>query len=80
MSLKRLTEQKPAPTPPTAPAPAPTGRLDIRQARFTDGFNFGLGFFAAAFVFSFVIVPTIICLGALALTVVGGSLAGLGGG
>ena len=58
-TLKKLSDR-------TAPPPK-------KFLTFTDGLNFGLGFFTAAFIFSFIIVPTVICMAAVAISVVGGS-------
>ena len=36
-------------------------RLKPNRLTFTEGFNFGLGFFSAALVFSVIIVPALAC-------------------
>lgn len=69
--LKRLSERLPPPPPETpAPiAPPPPARdpinlnatINFRRLNFADGFNFGLGFFVAAFIFYVIIVPLSIC-------------------
>ena len=49
-----------------------TGELNFRQ-----GFNFGLGFWTAAFIFSFVIVPAMFCSIVILLSVFGSALGGV---
>ena len=77
MSLKRLSEQNVSPTKPPL---SPTLSSPPSPLTFKDGWNFGLGFFTAAFIFSFVIIPTVSCMMFLALTIFGASLAGIGSG
>ncbi|MCP4362646.1 MAG: hypothetical protein GY796_31975 [Chloroflexi bacterium] len=36
-----------------------------------DGWNFGLGFFAAAFVFTFILIPILACVTFLSIAVLG---------
>ncbi len=45
-------------------------------ATFTDGLNFGLGFWTAGFIFSFVIVPSAVCLVIIIVSVIGGGALG----
>lgn len=59
-------------TPLKKPDKPKTGTLNIKLSQ-RDGWNFGLGFFAAAFVFTFIIVPTIGCL-AIIISLYGGLL------
>lgn len=42
-----------------------------------DGWNFGLGFFLAAFVFTFILIPAVFCLVSLLLMFFGSALQGL---
>lgn len=48
-----------------------------RALDFSDGMYFGMGFWAAGFVFSFIIVPAMICAAFIVLSVLGTSLAEL---
>lgn len=60
-------------TPLKKPDKPKTGTLNIKLSQ-RDGWNFGLGFFAAAFVFTFIIVPTIGCLAIIIISLYGGLL------
>lgn len=53
-----------------------TKRLNIVLTE-KDGWKFGLGFMAAVFVFSFVLIPAIFCLLALLLSFFGSIFQGL---
>ena len=64
-TLKRLAQQLPE----ARPVPGKPGRIG---ASFTDGLNFGLGFWTAGFIFSFVIVPAAVCLVLIILSALGG--------
>lgn len=56
-----------------------TAKPESKRVTFSDGFRFGLGFWAAAFVFSFIIIPAIFCTLFLLISVAGLSIPALGG-
>lgn len=55
-------------------SPQKNAQLIKSVLTYRDGWNFGIGFFFAAFVFSFVIVPAIICMALSLLSILGGVL------
>lgn len=63
---------------PSKPQPVPPGPYQlINRIGFMVGFRVGLGFWAAAFVFSVIIVPVITCVLLATLTALGVSIGGL---
>lgn len=56
---------------PRAEPPGVAVHLTIR-----DGWNFGIGFFVAAFIFTFIIVPAIACSALILISLLGISLSG----
>lgn len=70
MTVKKLDSKSSPKTSRLTITPDP----DQPLLRFREGWFFGMGFFTAAFVFSFVIVPAIGCMAFIALSILGISL------
>lgn len=56
---------------------AKTIKTKAGELNFRQGFNFGLGFWTAAFIFSFIIVPAMFCSIVILLSVFGSALGGI---
>jgi len=65
---------------PEEPAPVMYTPIEekVHKLTFSDGLNFGCGFWVAGFLFTVVAVPAISLLVGLMITILGGTLAGLG--